>query len=74
MMQVLFQPRLSLNQLPRNLIWHPAIALTEQSDEVRAAPLILLQADAHRLLVERRFFAHTPAQVDRLKSAGMPRT
>jgi hypothetical protein len=34
----------------------------------------LLQADTHRLLIECRFFPHTPTQIDGLKAAAMART
>src|ERR1035437_10249058 len=51
----------------------PAVALPQQDDEVGLdagllAALDLAQANLHGLLVERRFVAHAPAQVDSLKA------
>src|SRR5689334_18828917 len=51
----------------------PSVAVAKQHKEVRLytrhpAPLDLAQADVHRLLVQRCFVTHTPAQIDRLEA------
>ncbi len=56
--------------------WAPAVAVPQQHDEVGAgggvlAASDLAQADVHRLLVQRGFLAHPPAQVNRLEASAV---
>jgi hypothetical protein len=61
---VLAQPGLGFDQVVRNRRRHPTVALAEQPDEVRSAPLDLGETERQHLALGRLLVGDAPSQVD----------
>src|ERR1019366_2199167 len=63
LLAVLLEPGLRRDEFFRNFLWHPAVALAQQTDEIRPAVFDLRQAQGQDLPFGLGFVGDTPAQV-----------